>query len=112
MILEYVALGIMCFVGLVLFYGLIAVHDIPYEIAKKRGHPHLEALHIAGWVSMFTLHAIWPFLWIWAFMYTPEKGYGFSPAASKEASEDIKGQLTKIEERLGALEKSAAKRKG
>ena len=30
--LSYVALGLLVFVGLVLFYGIIAIHDIPYEI--------------------------------------------------------------------------------
>ena len=46
-----------------LIYAVIAIHDIPYEIAKHRNHPHQDAIHLAGWVS---LHAIWPFLWIWA----------------------------------------------
>jgi hypothetical protein len=27
------------FVAIVLFYGIIAIHDIPYEIAKSRQHP-------------------------------------------------------------------------
>ncbi len=78
MSLEYVALGMLIFVGIVFFYGIIAIHDIPYEIAKKRGHPHLEAIHYAGWISMFTLHSIWPFLWIWATIYHADRGYGFS----------------------------------
>jgi hypothetical protein len=52
-----------------MFYGIIAIHDIPYLIAKKRNHPHQDAIHGAGWVSLFTLHAIWPFLWIWAMAY-------------------------------------------
>ena len=64
--LSYVALGLLVFVGLVLFYGIIAIHDIPYDIAKSRNHPHQDAIHVAGWVSLFTLHVLWPFLWIWA----------------------------------------------
>jgi folate-dependent phosphoribosylglycinamide formyltransferase PurN len=64
--LDYVALGILFFVVITLFYAIIAIHDVPYEIAKHRGHPHQDAIHVAGWVSLFTLHAIWPFLWIWA----------------------------------------------
>lgn len=49
--MNYVALGILIFVVLVMFYGIIAIHDIPYEIAKKRNHPHLEMFHVAGWVA-------------------------------------------------------------
>jgi Protein of unknown function (DUF3302) len=76
--LSYFALAIIVFVFLTLAYGIIAIHDIPYNIAKARNHPHQDAIHAAGWVSLFTLHAIWPFLWIWATIYRPERGYGFS----------------------------------
>ena len=69
MFLNYFALGVLIFVFLVIFYGIIAIHDIPYLIAKKRNHPHADAIHTAGWVSLFTLHVIWPFLWIWATLY-------------------------------------------
>lgn len=61
MFLNYFALGVLIFVFLVIFYGVIAIHDIPYLIAKKRNHPHADAIHTAGWVSLFTLHVIWPF---------------------------------------------------
>ncbi|CAK5455832.1 DUF3302 domain-containing protein [Escherichia coli] len=59
MFLNYFALGVLIFVFLVIFYGIIAIHDIPYLIAKKRNHPHADAIHTAGWVSLFTLHVIW-----------------------------------------------------
>jgi hypothetical protein len=75
--LNYFALGLLLFVVVVLFYGIIAIHDIPYLIAKSRQHPHQDAIHAAGWVSLFTLHAIWPFLWIWAMLYRPRRGWGF-----------------------------------
>ena len=62
MFLDYFALGVLIFVFLVIFYGIIILHDIPYLIAKKRNHPHADAIHVAGWVSLFTLHVIWPFV--------------------------------------------------
>ena len=74
--LNYFALGLLIFVLITLFYGIIAIHDVPYEIAKHRNHPHQDAIHAAGWVSLFTLHAIWPFLWIWAMLYRPDRGWG------------------------------------
>ncbi|MFZ7216994.1 DUF3302 domain-containing protein [Avibacterium avium] len=74
--LDYLALFFLIFASIAIFYGVIVVHDIPYEIAKKRNHPHKEALHYAGWVSLFTLHIIWPFLWIWATLWDEEKGWG------------------------------------
>lgn len=103
--LDYVALGVLIFVGLTLFYGIIALHDIPYEIAKKRNHPHQDAIHVAGWVSLFTLHVIWPFLWIWATLYRPERGYGFGGGASQGAAE-LEARLARLEARLANLEQS------
>ncbi len=105
MFLEYVALGILIFVALVLFYGIIAIHDIPYEIAVARNHPHQEMMHIAGWVSMFTVHAIWPFLWIWATLYNEEHGWGMGNSTAGDADGGPLGdRLKAIETRLANLE--------
>lgn len=92
--LSYVALFLLIFVVLVLFYGVIAIHDIPYEIAKHRNHPHQDAIHVAGWVSLFTLHAIWPFLWIWATIYRPDRGWGIGqPNERQGADENLLNEL-------------------
>src|SRR5262249_11263086 len=60
--LNYFALFLLFFVVIVMFYGIIAIHDIPARIAEARHHPHQDAIHAAGWVSLFTLHVLWPFL--------------------------------------------------
>lgn len=106
--LDYVALGILCFVAVVMFYGVIAIHDIPYEIAKHRNHPQQDAIHVAGWISLFTLHAIWPFLWIWATLYREDRGWGFNtattPAGNHEDIEHLRSQLSELTQRLERLE--------
>lgn len=105
--LEYVALGLLIFVALVFFYGIIAIHDIPYEIAVKRNHPHQDVLHVAGWVSLFTLHAIWPFLWIWAMMYHEDRGWGMDTSGGGDGDgggEALGERLKAIEARLADLE--------
>jgi hypothetical protein len=103
MFLEYVALFILIFVALVFFYGIIAIHDIPYEISVKRNHPHQDVLHVAGWVSLFTLHAIWPFLWIWAMMYHEDRGWGIDTSTGDDG-DGLGGRLEAIEARLAELE--------
>jgi hypothetical protein len=102
--LNYFALGLLIFVFITLFYGIIAIHDVPYDIAKHRNHPHQDAIHAAGWVSLFTLHAIWPFLWIWAMLYRPDRGWGLKdpPAEGAAARDD---GLERMERRLDALER-------
>jgi hypothetical protein len=101
--LSIFALLLLIFVVLSLAYGMIIIHDIPYHIALKRQHPHADAIHVAGWVSLFTLHAIWPFLWIWATVYNPERGYGTGRAAAS-ATPDIAKRLADLETRLNELE--------
>ena len=103
MFLDYLALGFLIFGALVTFYLIIAIHDIPYEIAKKRQHPHQDAIHVAGWVSLMTLHIIWPFLWIWATLYRPERGYGFS-AEGGQTTTALNARITDLEAQLAALE--------
>ena len=66
MFLNYLSLAILLVALTVVFYTFIYIHDIPYDIAKHRNHPQDEAIHVAGWLSLFTLHAIWPIVFIWA----------------------------------------------
>ena len=101
--LDYFALGLLFFVAIVLFYGIIVVHDIPYEIAVHRNHPHQDSIHVAGWISLFTLGAIWPFLWIWATLYREDRGWGFVGGDSDEAGE-LKSQIAALTDRIEALE--------
>jgi hypothetical protein len=105
--LNYFALGLLVFVIVTLFYGIIAIHDVPYEIAKKRGHPHQDAIHAAGWVSLFTLHALWPFLWIWAMLFRPDRGWGFQQEPTVGSAPDKYEDLLRRVEALEGRSKRA-----
>ena len=99
--LDYVALGILIFAAITLFYGIIVIHDIPYEIATNRNHPHQDAIQYAGWVSLFTLHAIWPLVWIWAAIYRDDRGWGFAQAPNNKA-------LSAVAEEVAAARRESA----
>lgn len=108
MFLDYFALFMLLFVAIVLFYGIIAIHDIPYEIAKARQHPQQDAIHVAGWISLFTLHAIWPFLWVWATLYRPDRGWGFVPESKQESESEaaaLRAEIAAVSRRLEQLER-------
>ena len=60
LVLDYFALFLIFFVILTLVYGIIAIHDIPYLMAVKRHHPHQDAIHVTGWISLFFMHVLWP----------------------------------------------------
>ena len=105
--LDYVALGILIFAAITLFYGIIVIHDIPYEISVHRNHPHQDAIHYAGWISLFTLHAIWPFLWIWATLYREDRGWGFDKSHTGTVdAESILARITSLENKLVELDKA------
>ncbi|NWK55433.1 DUF3302 domain-containing protein [Verrucomicrobiaceae bacterium N1E253] len=114
--LDYVALGILIAVAIIIFYGVIAIHDIPYEIAQHRGHPHQDAIHVAGWVSLFTLHVLWPFLWIWATLYRKDRGWGFlsadgKPETEAEAVLELQKQMKQMRKEMDELKATALPKK-
>ena len=103
--LDYFALFLLCCSSLIVFYGIIAIHDIPYELAKSRNHPHQDAIHQAGWLSLFTLHVLWPFIWIWATLYREDRGWGFSDGKSPtDHVNQLDGKVSELNERIERLE--------
>ena len=118
--LNYFALGLLFFVVIVLVYGIIAIHDIPARIAHARHHPHEDAIHAAGWISLFLLHLLWPFLWIWAMMYQPDRGWGFAhkpgePTSPKEAVtelEELRRRMAEMEAKLESDDRAGQLSKG
>ena len=112
--LEPLAFGLLIVMSTFLIYLVIYIHDIPYEIAKKRDHPHQDAIHIAGWVSLFLLHTIWPLLWIWAYLYKPGEKFlqmEVTGAGSEEQSkriDQLENQVQGISEALGEFLASAS----
>jgi uncharacterized protein DUF3302 len=107
-ILEYIALGMLTVISITFLYVIIYIHDIPYEIAKKRNHPHQDAIHTAGWISLFLMHTIWPFLWIWATLYKPDVGWGMETIkldGSQQGDKKQAAEIAALKSRVAALEK-------
>jgi hypothetical protein len=106
MVLDYIALALLVLILALVVYGLIAVWGIPYEIAKSRNHPHQDAIGAATWVSLLTLGVLWPFLWVWAMAYRPDRGWGFSgPQAGA-----VPASNPQLEDRVAALERAVRAR--
>ncbi|WP_261845171.1 DUF3302 domain-containing protein [Aliamphritea ceti] len=112
MFLDYVALFLIFFVGIFVFYAVIVIHDIPYEIAVHRNHPHQDAIHVAGWVSLFTLHVLWPFLWIWSTLYREDRGWGFKhhvSDANGNVTDDKTDDLASLQQQVNQLQEQLQK---
>ena len=114
--LETVALILLIVMVTFIIYLVIYIHDIPYEIAVERNHPHQDAIHIAGWVSLFLLHTIWPLLWIWAYLYKPGEKFlsvEVTGAGSDEQGkriEQLEKQVTELVSALNNLQSAAGQK--
>lgn len=94
MFLNYLSLFMVLCSITAIFYLFIYIHELPYESAKHRNHPHTEAIYVACWLSLFTLHALWPLIFIWA----------LSHREAEEADADLGAKLSGLEARLSRLE--------
>lgn len=105
MFLDYLSLVILLMGLTLVFYGFIAIHEIPHKIAKAREHPHEEAINVAGWLSLFTLHAIWPIVFIWAVSHKKQQPHlPPMPLPHGSPDSDPTHRLAALEERLRKLE--------
>ncbi|XVJ58571.1 MAG: DUF3302 domain-containing protein [Tepidisphaera sp.] len=98
--LEYLALGMLLLSVVAVFYIFIFIHDIPHRIARSRHHPHEEAIHYACWLSLFTLHALWPIVFIWAVSHKKDG----NPLAPPGTGPDLHAELASLKASLAALE--------
>ncbi len=103
MFLDYAALVILILGLLMVFYTFIYIHDIPYQIAKQRNHPQQEAIHVACWLSLFTLEALWPLVFMWA-VSKPKTPEMLPAGAGTPEADPMRERLAALEERLRRLE--------
>ncbi|MEW8688595.1 MAG: DUF3302 domain-containing protein, partial [Candidatus Thiodiazotropha sp.] len=59
--------------------------------------------HVAGWVSLFTLHVIWPFLWIWSTLYREDRGWGFNNNGIRETDGSENTEMAALRQQLEVL---------
>ena len=101
---EYVALGILLLGLTMLIYVLVWLHGIPHQIAENNNHPHKRVIHIACWLSVFTLHALWPLVYLWAIL--PEKKLAVD--VSDPRYDELNSQLEELQEQLAQLKSQPA----
>ena len=108
MLLEYLALGILVVGVIVAIYVFLFIHDIPYQIAKKRNHPQAEAIHVACWLSLFTLNALWPIVYMWSVSNIRPLSIKVSGneglEGSGEDNDDIRASLDTLRKQVAQLE--------
>lgn len=104
MFLDYFALSLILTVLVIIFYTFIYIHELPYEAAKHRNHPQQDAIYVGCWLSLLTLHAIWPLIYLWALSHkeTPEIAlaeHGGRPVG-------LEARLSQVERRLDGMDRT------
>lgn len=103
MFLDYLSLFLLLLSITAVFYLFIYIHDLPHKIAKEREHPHEEAIHVACWLSLFTLHAMWPLVFTWAVAHKKQP-HGAAVAGTPGPDGELAARLAALEGRLQQLE--------
>lgn len=101
--LDYLALFLLMLSLTAVFYLFIYIHDLPHKIAKEREHPHEEAIHVAEWLALFTLEALWPLVFMWAVSHK-KAPKSTTPPPQSGADDDLSQRVVLLEERLRKLE--------
>jgi hypothetical protein len=103
MFFDYLALVILLMGLTLVFYTFVYIHDLPHKIAKQREHPHEEAIHVACWLSLFTLHTLWPIVFMWAVAH--KKGEAARVVLTTQGEKtDLSTRVAELEARLKSLE--------
>ncbi|MGC1275366.1 MAG: DUF3302 domain-containing protein [Planctomycetaceae bacterium] len=107
MFLEIFALVWLVIVVVLMVYIFFWIHDIPYEIAKHRNHPQRDAIHAGCWLSLFTLHAIWPLIFMWSLTH-PKPGETDQKIEPTDGPHRAGDDVSRLKESLAALERKVA----
>ena len=93
MLLNYIALGGIVFLIVAIAAIVVVLGSLPGKIARRRGHPQVDAVNAASWISFLGFGLLWPLAFVWAFVRP-------SSSASHE--------LEQLNARLSALEDDAS----
>lgn len=63
---KCIALFILLFSVIVIVVGIIKIHELPGEIAKKRNHPQADAIRVTSLLGLLML-PLWFLALIWAY---------------------------------------------
>ena len=95
---DYFALLILLLGLTMLIYALVWLHGISHQLAEKNDHPHKSAIHVACWLSVFTLHALWPLVYLWAIMPSKKLAVEVSNTADSNLLARIDALESKFED--------------
>lgn len=67
MVLDIFALVVMLVILAAVIWLVVLLGPLPGRIARDRGHPQADAIHVLGWIGLITLGAAWLAALVWAY---------------------------------------------
>ena len=65
--MKLLCLGLILTCVIIIVVGIIVVHELPGKVARKRGHPQAEAIHICSLLGLI-IFPFWMFALLWAYV--------------------------------------------
>ena len=65
--MKLLCLGLIVMSVLIIVIGIVKVHELPGQIAQKRGHPQADAIHICSLLGL-VIFPFWMFALLWAYV--------------------------------------------
>jgi hypothetical protein len=104
-LLDVIAFIVFGILFLAIVVAIVALGSLPGNIARRRGHPQVDAIAVAGWLGIASLGVLWPIAFIWAFL-RPDDGAGEVPPETDEAQQlaDLQSRMTAVESTVDNLQ--------
>ena len=65
--MKLFCISVIIFCVVVIVVGIVKIHELPGEIARKRGHPQAEAIRICSLLGLI-IFPFWMIALLWAYM--------------------------------------------
>jgi uncharacterized membrane protein len=65
--MKLFCISVIVFCAIVIVVGIVKIHELPGDIALKRGHPQAEAIRICSLLGLL-IFPFWMLALLWAYM--------------------------------------------
>ncbi len=99
-VLDVFALIVIAIVIALVIWLVVLFGTLPGNIARKRGHPQVDAITALGWIGVITMGISWFIGIVWA--YTTPVGTGSADLALDARIKALESQLEQLRAGEGA----------
>ena len=84
--MKLFCISVIIFCVVVIVVGIVKIHELPGEIARKRGHPQAEAIRICSLLGLI-IFPFWMIALLWAYMRPVFKPVALESTAADTATQ-------------------------